>query len=163
MNKRYEALMLTVPEITQDEAKQLEKELDKMITSHKGSIISFERWGKYKLTYPIQRNHYGVYFLIRFESPEPITTQLNELFRIKLNNFVMRHVISALKGDSLEYQRPKSLEEVPASRDMDTFLKENKMEGLLSSVDKKKDAEKKAAPAPAADQSVEQETASADQ
>jgi len=38
---------------------------------------------------------------------------------------------------SLAYQRPKSLEEVPA-RDVETFLKENKMEGLLSAVDSPK-------------------------
>ncbi len=140
MMQRYEALMLTVPEITKDEAKQLETELDKLIMSAKGAVISFERWGKFKLTYPIQHNHYGVYFLVRFEVLEPLTKQLDELFKIKLNSFVMRHLISTVAEGSLEYQRPKSLEEVPASRDMDSFLKENKMEGLLSSVDKKKKA-----------------------
>ncbi len=143
MIQRYEALMLSVPEITKDEAKQLETELDKLITSAKGAVISFERWGKFKLTYPIQHNNYGVYFLIRFEVPEPITKLLDELFRIKLNSFVMRHIISTVADGSLEYQRPKSLEEAPASRDIDTFLKENKMEGLLSSVDKKKEAVEK--------------------
>lgn len=133
--------MLTVPEITQDEAKQLETELDKLVTGVKGSVLSFEKWGKYKLTYPISGNEYGVYFLIRFETPETLTTQIDELFKIKLNNFVMRYVVSRVEGNSLEYQRPKSLEEAPASRDMDAFLKENKMEGLLSSVDEKKKAE----------------------
>jgi small subunit ribosomal protein S6 len=137
MSHRYEVLILTVPEITQDESKMLETELDKLIASNKGSVLSFERWGKYKLTYPIRHNEYGVYFLIRYEVSTPITLKVDELFRIKLGNFVMRHIVTALEGKSLEYQRPKSLEEAPASRDMDSFLKENKMEGLLSSVDKK--------------------------
>ena len=45
----------------------------------------------------------------------------------------MRHMVSRLDANaSAEYQRPKSLEEAPASRDMDSFLKENKMEGLLA-------------------------------
>ncbi len=142
MLQRYEVLVLTVPEITQDETKQLENELDKMVTDSKGSVISFERWGKYKLTYPIRNNEYGVYFLMRFEA-EALTKKIDELFRIKLTNFVMRHIITALKGDSLLYQRPKSLEEAPASRDMDSFLKENKMEGLLSSGKKVAASEKK--------------------
>ncbi len=143
MSQRYEVLILTVPEITQDETKQLENELDKMVTGSKGSVISFERWGKYKLTYPIRHNEYGVYFLMRFESPEALTKKVDELFRIKLTNFVMRHIVTALKESSLLYQRPKSLEEAPASRDMDSFLKENKMEGLLSSGKKEAASEKK--------------------
>lgn len=166
MSQRYEVLVLTVPEITQDEIKQLEAELDKMVVGSKGSVISFERWGKYKLTYPIRHNEYGVYFLFRFEASEVLTKQIDELFKIKLNSFVMRHIVTALKGDSLLYQRPKSLEEAPTSRDMSSFLKENKMEGLLSSVnDKKGGAVSKtveATKAPEAE-AIESESASAEQ
>lgn len=133
MTQRYEVLVLSVPEITQDETKQLETELDRLITGAKGSVLSFERWGKFKLTYPIRTNPYGVYFLARFEGPTDMVATVDQLFKIKLHGFVMRHIISRLQGTSLEYQRPKSLEETPASRDMDTFLKENKMEGLLAS------------------------------
>lgn len=137
MNSRYEVLILTVPEITQDETKQLESELDRLIAKVKGSILSFERWGKFKLTYPIRRNAYGVYFLARFEGDPSILKEIHNLFTIKFHTIVMRYLISQLTGESLEYQRPKSLEESPTSRDMDAFLKENKMEGLLSSVDEK--------------------------
>ncbi|EKD48947.1 MAG: 30S ribosomal protein S6 [uncultured bacterium] len=137
MSHRYEVLILTVPEVTQDESKQLETDLDALVVAEKGSVLSFERWGKYKLTYPIRHNDYGVYFLIRFESSKALTKQIDELFRIRLNNFVVRHVVTALEGTSLEYQRPKSLEEAPESRDMDSFLRKNKMQGLLSSVDRR--------------------------
>lgn len=138
MTQRYEVLVLTVPEITQDETKQLETELDRLISKAKGAVLSFERWGKFKLTYPVRGNTYGVYFLARFEANALVLSEIDQLFKIKLHTFVMRHLTSRVKGDSLEYQRPKSLEETPTSRDMDTFLKENKMEGLLSSVDEKK-------------------------
>ena len=44
----------------------------------------------------------------------------------------MRNVVVKLDPTaSLEYTRPESLEEVP-TRDVDTFLKENKMTGLLN-------------------------------
>ncbi len=133
MNNRYEVLMLTVPEITQDETKQLETDFDRLIDKSKGSILSFERWGKFKLMYPIRGNAYGIYFLVRFESPTSVLKELHDFFVIKLHSIVMRHLISQMKDDSLVYQRPKSLEEAPTSRDMDAFLKENKMEGLLPS------------------------------
>lgn len=137
MLRRYETLMLTVPEITQDETKRLEKEFDRLVADAKGTTLSFERWGKYHLAYPVQKNDYGVYFLVRYEVPEgsKVQDELKSLFTIKVNTFVMRSVTTSLdpKG-SLAYQRPKSLEESPGTRgDVKDFLKEHKMEGLLSS------------------------------
>jgi small subunit ribosomal protein S6 len=114
---RYEVLILTSPEITQDEGKELETQFDKIIQSHKGSVVSFERWGKYKLAYPVRKNTYGVYFLSRFaiaQKDQSLIEQVKNLFAIKLENIVMRTVITALdQNQSLEYQRPRSLEETP--------------------------------------------------
>ena len=135
--RRYELLLLTVPEITSDESKNLEKQLNKLVQDYKGSIISFERWGKYRLVYPVKKNDYGIYYLFRFEIPREteLIQDVKTLFNVKLNNIVMRNMFTYLdEKASLAYQRPKSLEEVP-TRDVETFLKENKMEGLLSAVD----------------------------
>jgi small subunit ribosomal protein S6 len=139
MLHRYEALMLAVPEVTQDEARSIEAAIEKAVKENKGGFISFERWGKFRLAYPVQKNEYGVYFLTRFEAPEGsnVLDEVRLLFSIKLHNIVMRSVLNRLSDEgSLEYQRPKSVEESP-TRDVKTFLKENKMEGLLSSVDRK--------------------------
>lgn len=132
---RYEILMLAVPEITQDEAKQLQNRLEKLIEQFKGVVVSFERWGKYRLAYPVKKNEYGIYFLMRFEIAEKPTALLQELktiFAVKLNDIVMRHIVAKLDAtSSLVYQRPQSLEDAPA-RDVDTFLREHKVEGLSS-------------------------------
>lgn len=133
---RYEMLLLTVPEITEDEAQSLESNLDRLIKETKGTTISFERWGKYRLAYPVRKNDYGIYFLLRFEVDEPQTLleNIKSLLKVKLSNIVMRNMVSALSPKkSLAYQRAPSLEETP-SRDVDSFLKEHKMEGLLSSM-----------------------------
>jgi ribosomal protein S6 len=119
-------LMLTVPEITGDEAKNIETTLDKAVKAGSGSIISFERWGKYKLSYDVNRNEYGVFFLTRFEAPEKSTlvNDLKMLFKVKFNNIVMRDMISVLDPKQpLTYQRPRSLEEAPA-REAEGFTKE---------------------------------------
>lgn len=134
---RYEALLLTVPEITADEIKSIEQQFDRLIADHKGSVISFERWGKYRLAYPVKRNDYGVYFLARFETAasQPLVEEVKTLFNVKLHEVIMRSMISSLEPhQSLAYQRPQSLEETPA-REVGPFLKDNKAEALLSETD----------------------------
>ncbi len=135
--RQYEALLLTVPEITGDEVKNLETQLDKTIKAATGSTISFERWGKYKLSYDINKNEYGVFFLTRFEAPARTTVvkDLKALLKVKLNNVIMRDMVSVLDPKRpLTYQRPRSLEEAPA-READSFSKD-KMPHFLSGDDR---------------------------
>lgn len=132
---RYEILVLTVPEITTDEATSFESHFEKMLKEHKSSLLSFERWGKYRLAYPIEKNDYGVYFLIRFEvgaqEYRALLEGIKVFLMVKNEELVMRHMVARLdENASLIYQRPESLEESP-SRDSDTFFKDNKMTGFL--------------------------------
>ncbi len=135
MIMRYETLMLMVPEATNDELAHLEAQLDKTVADAKAQLLSFERWGKYRLAYPVRKNDYGIYFLMRFEGEKPACNQVidefKSLFGMKYIDLVMRHLLRCLdpKG-SLEYQRPESLEEAP-TRDVDSFLRRNKMRGLI--------------------------------
>lgn len=120
---RYEALLLTVPTVTQDEAKNIESQIDRVVKENKGSMISFEKWGKYRLAYPVKKNDYGVYFLARFETEESkaLVNELKTLMAVRLNDLVMRDMVTALDPkESLEYQRPQSLEETP-TREMSGF------------------------------------------
>ncbi len=130
MVRRYEVLFLTVPEITSDEANMLEKQFDKAVIDAKGTILSYERWGKYKLAYPIRRYEYGIYYLMRFdvndEKKAAILDMLKTFFGVKYVDLIMRHRVASLDPQgSLDYKRPESLEEVP-TKDIDTFLKESK-------------------------------------
>ncbi len=130
MNNRYEVLFLTVPEITTDEAKNVEKQFDKAVTDAKGTVISYERWGKYRLAYPIRNYDYGIYYLIRFEvddaHKDAVLSALKTNFSVKYVDLIMRHMTTLLAPHaSLEYKRPESLEEAP-SKDIDTFVRESK-------------------------------------
>ncbi len=114
---RYEVLMLTTPEITEDEARSIETQFSSIVRAAKGSIISFERWGKYHLAFPVAKHDYGVYFLARFEIEKDAAKVLEDikaLLSIKLHDMVLRTITARLKDkQSLEYQRPSSLEEAP--------------------------------------------------
>lgn len=137
MLKQYEALLLTVPEITGDEVKNLETQLDKIVRSGTGSTISFERWGKYKLAYEINKSEYGVFFLMRFEVPQgsQLINDMKTALKVKLNNVVMRDMISVLDPKQpLTYQRPRSLEEAP-TREEAGFSRDNKMPGFFAAAD----------------------------
>lgn len=132
---RYEVLFFTAPEITADEATAIEKQVEQVVSHAKGNILSFERWGKYKLAYPIKHNEYAVYFLVRFEVSNEFKDSLLEvlthLFAVKQGDLIMRHLVSKLKADqSLEYSRPDALEEA-MSHNVDDFLRDNNMSGFL--------------------------------
>jgi small subunit ribosomal protein S6 len=133
---RYETLLLTVPEITADEQSALETQFEKTLKDRQATLVSFERWGKFRLAYPVNKNDYGVYYLARFETlpnkvAQPLLADIETLLAVKYNELIARHLISRLDSKkSLTYQRPESLEETP-TRDVDSFLKENKMMGLM--------------------------------
>lgn len=138
---RYETLILARPEITQDELSLLESQFDKIVsTSPQGKLSSFDRWGKYRLCYPVAKNEYGVYVLVRYEldGTQKLGTvfkNVDDFLKIKCNDFVMRHVhIKLDKNAPAIYQKPEALD-ASRSANIDTFLKENKVESLLSSVD----------------------------
>lgn len=136
---RYETLILTSPEITEDEIGQIEKHFYNHLVDANGQVTAFDRWGKFRLAYPIKTNDYGVYILIRFESSETYTVafmkELDTFFKIKCNDFVLRSVTMKLnKNAPTAYIKPEALDTTRSSN-VESFLKDNKMDGLLSSVD----------------------------
>ncbi len=86
---RYEVLFLTVPEITKDESEAIKAHFTKVIRTHKGTLVSFDRWGKYRLAYQVGKNDYGVYSLIRFEvekeNKQALLAAIKEIFVFKFN------------------------------------------------------------------------------
>ena len=144
---RYETLILTVPEITSAETENLEKQLNKILKAHKASLLFFDKWGKIRLAYPVRKNEYGVYFLLRYEVEDNanIIKDLDTLFKVKLSDLVMRYLSTELDlKKSLDYKRPPSVDQLPA-KGVDEFIKENKMEGFLQSTtsDKEEDVVEK--------------------
>jgi small subunit ribosomal protein S6 len=124
---RYETLFLTIPDFTNDEFSSLETAVSKVIQEAKGTMISFEKWGKYHLAFPVRDNDYGVYGLVRFEvdsaHKENLLQTLHGLWSLKYNDSVMRSMTVKLDPrKALAYHRPESLEEAPV-RDADSYFK----------------------------------------
>merc|ERR1712224_45326 len=100
----------------------------------KGKMLSFDKWGKYRLAYSVRKNEYGVYYLVRFDvehdKRDDLLNEIRDIFVFKCNNIIMKHMFQRLNiSDSLEYKRPESLEDNP--EDLDDFLKKNDMTALM--------------------------------
>lgn len=142
---RYELMVLAAPEITKEESAEIEKQISEIVKKRQGSMTTFDRWGKYRLAYPIAKNDYGVYFLARFDvaGDEKLNNDFRSMFKIKFDQVVMRNMLTALESDTpIEYKRPRSLEETP-EKEGESLLKGKKVEDLISAV---KSTEKKEAP-----------------
>lgn len=142
---RYETLMLARTEITNEELAMLEKSIEKIVTTAGGSMVAFDKWGKYRLAYQVQKNDYGIYILARYNVPANTVTamvkELAQFFRISCNEIVMRHVDVRLPKDApTMYKKPDSVETAGTSN-VDAFLKEHKMDGMLNNSGRGRDAE----------------------
>lgn len=131
---RYEILFLTVPEITKDESEAIKSHFMKVFRTFKATMLTYDRWGKYKLAYSVNHNDYGVYFLVRFEvdqeNKDGLLAAIKEIFVFKFNTLIPKHIVERLPiNAAMEYKRPASLEDNP--QDIDSFLKRNEMEGLI--------------------------------
>ena len=133
---RYETLILSPTQITADELSMIEKFFEKLMNEAQGKFVAFDKWGKYRLSYPVRNNEYGVYVLARYDMPETqamqISAKVSEFLKIKCHEIVMRYVTVRLKKDAPSiYKKPDSID-AGKTADLDTFIKENKMETFLS-------------------------------
>lgn len=132
----YETLMLVRTEITGDEISALESLIEKTVSGKNGKMVLFDKWGKYKLSFPVKKNLYGIYILARYQVPNDVLTaffaDFDLIFKIKFNEVVMRHVTVKLSGDmSTLYKRPEPIGSSHGTSNLDSFIKENKMKGLI--------------------------------
>jgi small subunit ribosomal protein S6 len=142
---RYETLLLGKTEMTEDDIAMLERSFDKIISDAQGKLSSFDKWGKYRLAFQVDKNTHGVYILIRYEIPlnsaSSAIKHLDEFLKIKCDELVLRHVNKRLKSNSSNaYVKPEPLD-VVRTGSVDAFIKDNKIDSLLSSVDATNDDE----------------------
>lgn len=139
---RYETLILSSTHITNDELSMIEDFFDKLSAKAKGKVFAFDYWGKQRLSYPIKKNDYGTYLLARYELGDisNFFKELDSFLKIKCNDFVLRSVTVKLdpkKG--FEYKKPESVN--VRSGNLDSFIKENKMDKFLDTNKKNDNSE----------------------
>ncbi|MFH0935583.1 MAG: 30S ribosomal protein S6 [Candidatus Omnitrophota bacterium] len=94
MNK-YEAMFVIKPDLSEEERKNLFKQIADAVTKNNGSVSSGAVWSeKKKLIFPIKKQQEGAYYLLNFELPPQAIGQINHAY--KLNENILRVLITRL-------------------------------------------------------------------
>ncbi len=110
----YETLLLLTPQATSEIFDAVKEEFTKVVAKHSGTVDAFDLWGKYHLAYPVRRNDYGFYVLVRYKtegSVQELCKDLDSLLFIKFNEPVMRHThVKLTEAEySAEYIKPEPM------------------------------------------------------
>jgi len=94
----YEVLFIAPNKYTEEEAAKVSEEVKTLIVEKGGIVTHHEYWGKKKLAYQIDHNHFGYYNLYEFDLEKPQLQALNNLLR--LFEKILRHQIITIKKRS---------------------------------------------------------------
>ncbi|MBQ7096057.1 MAG: 30S ribosomal protein S6 [Clostridia bacterium] len=80
-NRKYETILITKPNLTEEEHAALIEKFTKLIDKN-GAVESVDDWGVKKLAYPIDFINEGHYVLINFEAPAAFPAELERIYGI---------------------------------------------------------------------------------
>ena len=89
----YEVMTIVPPHFATDEVAGVGEVLKGLCEKAGLKVVKIEELGKIKLAYPIDRQRFGVYFLLFLEGDGSEITKLDQNFR--LSEQVMRHLVIA--------------------------------------------------------------------
>ena len=87
----YETLYIVDPNLENSSLEKTMDEIGKELEKTKSKIINHRVWGKKRLAYPIERQKYGSYILMQFESGDQEKIIDYDTW-MRLNNSVLRHM-----------------------------------------------------------------------
>ena len=97
----YESVFILRQDLTIDNAKSLCKKFSKVLEDDEGKVAKTEYWGLRNLTYKINKNKKGHYFLINSKSSGPAILKMEKLLNID-ENIVDGLKISGSGGNSVD-------------------------------------------------------------
>jgi len=103
----YETCVIAHPEMSETDSEALLGKLQEYVTTHSGTVLKTEKWGKKKLHYAIKKQHKGNYFFLCFMGNQQILSDIDHALRFNEN--VLRY--QTMKVDSAAAHA----EEVPAT------------------------------------------------
>lgn len=96
----YEILFIIPNKFTDDEAKKIAEQTERVVTDNGGQITTREYWGKKRLAYEIKQNAFGYYSLLEFDLEGRDLAKVDKALSLSAN--ILRHQIVAKKPKSAE-------------------------------------------------------------
>ena len=79
---KYEMLYLLNNDLTDDAKATLIEKYENVVKSMNGTVVSTDKWGTKKLSYPIKFKNEAYYVLSTFEAEGTVVNELNRVARI---------------------------------------------------------------------------------
>ena len=94
--KKYEAMFIIKPDLSEDEKKILFGQISDAVTKNNGVVSGGSVWSeKRKLYFPIKRCREGIYYLLNFNAVPGSIVNINHAY--KLNENILRVLITKLE------------------------------------------------------------------
>jgi small subunit ribosomal protein S6 len=94
--KKYEAMFIIKPDLSEDERKTLLTQIGDQITKNDGNVGQSSIWAeRKKLYFPIKKCREGTYYLLNFTLNAVSIDKIRQAYT--LNENILRFLISALK------------------------------------------------------------------
>ena len=113
----YETCVIAHPEMSETASEALLGKLQEFVTTHSGTVLKLEKWGKKKLHYAIKKQQKGNYFFLCYMGNQQILNDIDHALRFNEN--ILRY--QTVKADSaavLAGERP-----APAAGEPDEELR----------------------------------------
>ena len=112
--RRYETLLLTDPDIPQEEQDLVRQKIFDIITNMDGRLIRTEDWGRRRLAYPVKKKMYGAYFLIDFMGSPNMLEEMERNLRI--DERVYKYMSQILDKSFTEEKFQQEMERLDAEK-----------------------------------------------
>jgi len=107
--RSYETIFILKPGLGDESVKKHAEKVQGLITGNDGCVVSVEDWGEKKLSYTIEKQKYGHYFLIVFKSNPDFVSRLEKQYL--LNEDIIRHSILLCEIPEIKPEEEKTNEE----------------------------------------------------
>lgn len=78
----YELVIIITPEATEEKLEARLNNISQYVTGHGGTVVSLDKWGKRRLSYPIKKFGEGNYYLFKMMLPPEASRELENNLRI---------------------------------------------------------------------------------
>ena len=94
--KRYEVVAIVKSDLADDDLTAIIERSQAIITDRKGVIAKVDKWGKRRLSYEINKQKDGFYFLIDFAGDGPIVAEIER--NLKIDDRILKFMTVKKEG-----------------------------------------------------------------
>ena len=104
----YETIFIVPPDLPGPRLDEFIEKIKSLVLSKEGGeIVSIEKWGRRRLSYPIRRQREGFYVFITFKAHPSILAELTKLYRVSED--IIRELTCIAPRPNPVIEKPASL------------------------------------------------------